>query len=86
MHHKVFLDGRNVLTGQIFFPDAVSEAVYAGAAPYNGRAAPRDTLNDDDDMAVEAGQGAYATVSEVAGRTVASIVMGVNSEVRSRLR
>ncbi|SFV03455.1 Dioxygenase [Methylobacterium sp. 174MFSha1.1] len=36
LHVKVILGGRTALTGQIYFPDAVSEAVY-GAPAYAGR-------------------------------------------------
>jgi protocatechuate 3,4-dioxygenase beta subunit len=36
LHVKVILGSRTVLTGQIYFPDAVSEAVY-GAPAYAGR-------------------------------------------------
>lgn len=86
MHHKVFLDERTVLTGQIFFPDSASDAVYAAITPYSSRAAIRDTLNDGDDMAVAAGKGAFAVIGEVAGRTVASIVMGVDPTAVSQRR
>ena len=46
IHFKVFLDQASVLTGQIFFPDEVSDQVYATVAPYNERSARRDTTNE----------------------------------------
>jgi protocatechuate 3,4-dioxygenase beta subunit len=47
LHLKVHLDERTVLTTQLFFDDAVSDAVYASADPYR-RHPGRDTRNDRD--------------------------------------
>lgn len=47
IHLKVFLDERTVLTGQIYFPDELSQQVYAAHAPYNKRPA-ADTSNKTD--------------------------------------
>jgi protocatechuate 3,4-dioxygenase beta subunit len=54
LHVKVILGGRTALTGQIYFPDAVSEAVYEGSAyagrPRRGRIGnARDVLMRQDD-------------------------------------
>jgi protocatechuate 3,4-dioxygenase beta subunit len=54
LHVKVILGSRTALTGQIYFPDAVSEAVYAGSAyadrPRRGRIGnARDGLLREDD-------------------------------------
>jgi protocatechuate 3,4-dioxygenase beta subunit len=46
LHVKVHLDGSTVLTGQLFFDDAVTDGVYA-VEPYAGHAG-RDTRNDRD--------------------------------------
>ncbi len=48
LHVKVILASRTALTGQIYFPDAVSEAVYAGSA-YAGRAR-RGRIGNDRDV------------------------------------
>ena len=45
IHFKVFLDERTILTGQIFFPDALSQFLYENVEPYKTRGADRDTLN-----------------------------------------
>jgi protocatechuate 3,4-dioxygenase beta subunit len=37
MHHKIFLGETDVLTGQIFFPDALSQYFYENAEPYDQR-------------------------------------------------
>ncbi|WP_118133122.1 protocatechuate dioxygenase [Oceanicella sp. SM1341] len=50
VHYKVFLGGACALTSQLFFPDAVSETIYAGQQPYAARAARRDTFNASDPL------------------------------------
>src|SRR5882724_7472589 len=37
MHFKVLLEDRNVLTGQMYFPDAVNEFIYANIQAYADR-------------------------------------------------
>jgi len=49
LHLKVHLDGATQLTTQLFFDDAVSDAVYAGNAPYNQHPG-RDTKNPRDEF------------------------------------
>ncbi len=44
IHVKVFLDGKTLVTGQMYFPDALSAQVYKERAPYNERPIP-DTTN-----------------------------------------
>ncbi|HEX2528027.1 MAG TPA: intradiol ring-cleavage dioxygenase [Geminicoccus sp.] len=48
IHFKLFLGERDVATGQIYFPDAVSEQIYADAAAYGGRRARRNVDNSND--------------------------------------
>lgn len=45
IHFKVFLDETNILTGQMFFPDEISDEIHAGFEPYAARDQERDTLN-----------------------------------------
>lgn len=78
IHHKVFLDETNVLTGQIFFPDALSQYLYDNVPPYNDRASARDTVNSNDGIAKQAGEGAYAGLREAGDRYVATLVIGVD--------
>lgn len=49
LHLKVHLDGSTLLTTQLFFDDAVSDAVYAANAPYNQHPG-RDTRNPRDEF------------------------------------
>ena len=47
IHFKVFLDGRNVLMGQTYLPDALREYLFANVAAYQGRNGQRDTFKHD---------------------------------------
>lgn len=47
VHFKVFVGPRTLVTGQMYFPDAVNETIYRTAA-YGGRRLARDTLNATD--------------------------------------
>ena len=51
IHFKVLLDDRNVLTGQMYFPDAVNEFIYANVPAYGGRLKPRTVVNSNDQFA-----------------------------------
>jgi protocatechuate 3,4-dioxygenase beta subunit len=77
IHFKVFLNETTVLTGQIFFPDDVSEQVYATIEPYNARTG-RDTFNDEDGIAQQAGAASVASVEQAAEAYTAALVVGVD--------
>lgn len=83
IHYKVFLDQNTVLTSQIFFPDALSEYLFQSVAPYNERSGSRDTVNSNDWIAQEAGDGAFAFIKEQSSRYVAALVVGVSRDARS---
>ena len=48
IHFKVILDDKDLVTGQLYFPDTVSERIYATLSPYRERKAERDTFNAND--------------------------------------
>lgn len=77
IHFKVFLDQANVLTGQIFFPDDLSNQVYSTVAPYNERGEERDTFNDGDRIAQQATQASVASVEEGSDGYLAQLIIGV---------
>ncbi|AUH32056.1 intradiol ring-cleavage dioxygenase [Paracoccus tegillarcae] len=77
MHFKVILGRDEALTGQIFFPDALSQYVFENASAYD-RAALQDTTNVDDWIAIDAGEGAYAQVKERSDGYDASLVVAVD--------
>ncbi len=76
LHYKVFLDERTVLTSQIFFPDSLSDRIYAQRPPYAARAGQR-TLNRANSIARQAGDGAYASVRETGDALSAALVVGI---------
>jgi len=81
IHFKVFLPGTDqaeVLTGQIFFDDATSSSIFAANPPYADRVASRDTLNDDDRIALQAGAGSYGTLRVENGSASAAMVIGID--------
>ncbi|MFS4436663.1 hypothetical protein ACMA5I_00480 [Paracoccaceae bacterium GXU_MW_L88] len=85
IHYKVFLDEETLLTSQIFFPDALSEFLYRNIAPYDGRGTERDTVNTGDNIAQQAGAGAYAAIREVPGSGYqAALVVGVDPDATGR--
>jgi protocatechuate 3,4-dioxygenase beta subunit len=83
VHFKVFLSDSNVLTGQIFFPDALSEYIYGNVAPYSDRGAERDTLNDGDGIAQSASRASFAAVKEEEDNYLVSLIIGVDPEATS---
>ncbi len=84
VHYKVFLDERTVLTSQIFFPDALSQYLFQSVAPYNDRSgAERDTMNSNDGIAKQAGEGAYAAIREQYDYYDAALVVGIDPEATS---
>ena len=84
VHYKVFLEENTVLTGQIFFPDALSAYLFQSVPPYNDRAGQRDTMNASDGIAQQAGETAYAAIREQPGFYDAALVVGISPEARSQ--
>ena len=83
VHFKVFLDQTNILTGQIFFPDALSEYLYVNVAPYNERGAERDTLNSNDNIAAQATRASFAYVKEMEAEYLVAMIIGVDPNATS---
>ena len=84
-HFKVFLDETNILTGQIFFPDALSEYIYLNVAPYNDRSATRDTLNSNDSIAAQSTRAAFAFVKELEEDYLVAMIIGVDPSATSAI-
>jgi protocatechuate 3,4-dioxygenase beta subunit len=77
IHVKVHLGGNVVHTGQLYFPDSVTDAVYR-KAPYSGRPN-RATRNADDAIYRNGGRRSQVTVRKSSGGVyVATITMGVH--------
>jgi protocatechuate 3,4-dioxygenase beta subunit len=77
IHVKVHLGGNVLHTGQLYFPDTVTDAVYR-KAPYTSRPN-RDVRNAADSIYRNGGKRSQVSVTKnSAGIYVASIVMGVH--------
>jgi protocatechuate 3,4-dioxygenase beta subunit len=85
VHFKVFIDETNVLTGQIFFPDALSQFIYENVAPYNERDANRDTLNTSDNIAAQATRASFAYVKELSDAYLVAMIVGVDPNAKSSI-
>ena len=79
IHFKVFPDDRSAMTGQLFFPDALSDQIFATVAPYNDRPGKRDTSNARDGIAQEAGPLSQAALRETADAYQALMVVAVKA-------
>ncbi len=77
IHVKVHAGGNVVHTGQLFFPAAVSNAVYA-AVPYRSHGTIPDTLNADDSIFRNGGSKGLLAVKRSGSGYAASISMGVH--------
>jgi protocatechuate 3,4-dioxygenase beta subunit len=77
IHVKVHLGGNVLHTGQLYFPDTVTDAVYRNA-PYASRPN-RDVRNADDSIYRNGGRKSQVSISKnSAGVYVATIMMGVH--------
>jgi protocatechuate 3,4-dioxygenase beta subunit len=77
IHVKLHLGGNVLHTGQLYFPDGVTDAVYK-KAPYNARPG-RSPRNAGDSVYRNGGKRSQVTVRKnAAGVYVATIVMGVS--------
>jgi protocatechuate 3,4-dioxygenase beta subunit len=77
IHVKVHVGGNVVHTGQIFFSDALSEAVYK-KAPYAARGNP-DMTNAQDSIFVNGGKRGVMSVKKSGAGYVGSMSMGVHA-------
>ncbi len=76
IHVKVHLGGTVVHTGQLFFNDVLTDAVYT-KTPYSTRGA-RTTRNANDSIYVNGGSRSMLTVKKTATGYTGAVVMGVH--------
>src|SRR5579862_6803778 len=75
IHVKVHLGGNVVHTGQLFFPDPLTDVVYK-RSPYNRRPN-RTTLNANDSIFVNGGSRSMLTLTKNGAGYIGAITMGV---------
>jgi hypothetical protein len=80
IHFKVLLDDRDVLTGQMYFPDAVNEFIYANTPAYAGRLNSRGVVNANDRFANfhDPKRLSFCAIKEEHDCYAASLVLGVD--------
>jgi protocatechuate 3,4-dioxygenase beta subunit len=83
IHFKVFLDETTVLTGQLFFPDALSQFIYQNVDPYAEHGSDRETLNGNDGIASQATRASFAYVKELAEEYLVAMIVGVDPNATS---
>lgn len=76
IHVKVHIGGNVVHTGQLYFPDSVTDAAYR-KAPYASRPS-RSTRNATDSVFRNGGKRSMLTIRQNGAMYVASITMGVH--------
>ena len=76
IHVMVHLGGNVVHTGQLFFPDTLTDAVYR-RAPYSSRSA-RDKRNATDSIFVNGGKKSVLSVHKSGAGYVGALTMGVH--------
>jgi protocatechuate 3,4-dioxygenase beta subunit len=85
VHFKIFVDDRNMLTGQMYFPDALSQYVFANVSAYRRKVA-REIFNTNDEFALrDATHGGYCDIKEEADHYRATLVVGVSRAVVTAL-
>jgi protocatechuate 3,4-dioxygenase beta subunit len=84
IHFKVILDDKARVTGQLYFPDTVSERIYAAYSPYRERKQDRETMNANDFIfREEDGAATLAEMEERDGSYRASLVIGIDRAGRA---
>jgi protocatechuate 3,4-dioxygenase beta subunit len=80
MHFKVLLDDRNVLTGQMYFPDAVNEFIYGNIPAYADRLNQRAVINANDRFANfhDPNRLSFCAIKEERDCYAVSLVLGVD--------
>ncbi len=85
VHFKIFIDDKDVLTGQMYFPDALSQYIYANVGAYR-RKLPRETFNGNDELALsDATRGGFCDIKEEADHYRATLVVGVSRTAATRM-
>ena len=64
IHFKVFLDPGEVAASQLYFPDTVSDRIYASSPSYSERRRDRDTFNETDMFLRDRTGGAFCDIAE----------------------
>jgi protocatechuate 3,4-dioxygenase beta subunit len=85
VHFKIFIEDKDMLTGQMYFPDALSQYIFANVGAYQ-RKAPRTVFNNNDEFArSDTTRGGFCDIKEEADRYLATLIIGVSRSVATTL-
>ena len=79
VHFKIFIEAREVLASQIFFPDEINEDVLSNWDPYRQYAAKRNVTNANDMFLRNRVEGVFCEIERKAGGYGASVIIAVAS-------
>src|SRR5258708_32089641 len=78
VHFRIFIEDKDMLTGQMYFPDALSQYIFANVGAYQ-RKAVRTVFNNNDEFArVDATHGGYCDIKEEADYYLATLIIRVS--------
>jgi protocatechuate 3,4-dioxygenase beta subunit len=78
VHFKIFIDDKSMLTGQMYFPDALSQYIFANVGAYK-RKLVRNVFNGNDELALsDTTRGGFCDIKEEADHYKASLIVGIN--------
>jgi protocatechuate 3,4-dioxygenase beta subunit len=85
VHFKIFVDDKSMLTGQMYFPDALSQYIFANVSAYK-RKVIRNVFNGNDELALsDTTRGGFCDIKEEADHYKASLIVGVNRAAATAL-
>jgi protocatechuate 3,4-dioxygenase beta subunit len=85
VHFKIFIEDKDMLTGQMYFPDALSQYIFANVGAYS-RKAVRNVFNGNDELALsDTTRGGFCDIREQADHYLATLVVGVSRTVKTAL-
>jgi protocatechuate 3,4-dioxygenase beta subunit len=84
-HFKIFIDEKDMLTGQMYYPDALSQYIFANVSAYH-RKTVRTIFNSDDQFArADTTRGGFCDIKEEADRYLATLIVGVSRSLATKL-
>jgi protocatechuate 3,4-dioxygenase beta subunit len=84
-HFKIFIDEKDMLTGQMYFPDALSQYIFANVGAYH-RKTVRTIFNSDDQFSrADTTRGGFCDIKEEADRYLATLTVGVSRSTPTTL-
>jgi len=81
IHFKVFLEPREVVASQLYFPDTVSDRIYSSSPAYSERRRDRDTFNETDMFLRDRTGGAFCDIAPQGAGYRASVVVGISQSL-----